>query len=355
MNYINLKHSVHIIIIMLGFACNFNCKYCMQHEFKTDKMKVECNPEVIDFIKEQASINERININFFGGEPLLYFNTIKDIVLSLSKLDNISYNLITNGSLLNEETVNFINEHNIPVCISWDGRNTKLSRGIDVFETNKDNIFKLKNGFSVSSVLNAYNSPKTILEDVFELNKEYKKVYNTDIEYNIDNIYYLENSNSDIFLLDFEKYKNDVEELINKYIYDNKNTNYFEQKYVSDFMNMIKSYDENQILEFPACRNGINVLNIDLNGNLYLCHNNSDKVLGTIHSNSNDYYNKYEEYNNILPNYYLEHCKTCSVKYCCSKGCMLLSEDELKNFYCKQKKMLLSPILEKLIEYSKTL
>lgn len=353
MNLIKFDNNIDVIFIMLGFACNFNCNYCLQHEFKTTEICTSYNKDIIVFIKEQANKNEHITINFFGGEPLLYFNVIKDIIKDLDGVSNITYNMITNGMLLNDETISFINEYNISVCISWDGCNTKMSRGIDIFETNKKNIFKLKNGFSISSVLNAYNSPKTLLKDLDGLNDEYRVVYNDDLLFNIDNLYMLDNSNSDVFLLDFKKYREDIEYLTTKFIYDNSNITYAEFNYISGIIEHIKQYNENDVMVYSPCMNGIKVLNIDLNGNLYLCHNNSNKNLGNIYSNIEDYINKYREYN-LLPSYFNTYCKGCSIECCCSKGCMLLSEVELKDFYCKQKRMLLEPVLEILLEYSKS-
>lgn len=352
MEFIKFPHKVHTIFFMLGFACNFNCKYCLQHEFKSNKVCLSYNPQIIDFIKEQTVQNKHIDINFFGGEPLLYFNVIKDVVHKLKSVNNISFSMLTNGSLLNDDTVTFINENNISVGISWDGRNTKLSRGVDIFETNKENIFKLKRPFFVSSVFNAYNSPVQLLNDLDELNEEYKKIYDVNMSFNIDNLYYLDNINSDVFLLDFKKYEQDLEYLIDKFINDNENITYAEFNYINGFIESIKQYDENYSMVYSPCMNGIHVLNLDLQGNLYLCHDNSDKILGNIYSSIEEYTKQYRLYNNILPNYCESECKECSVRFCCSKGCMLLSKDELKIFYCVQKKSILEPIINKLIEFS---
>lgn len=354
MDFIEFPHKVHTIFFMLGFACNFNCKYCLQHEFRNNKIYLTYNKQIIEFIKRQAEQNNHIDINFFGGEPLLYFDIIKDVVHQLKYVDNISFSLLTNGSLLNDTTISFINEHNINVGISWDGRNTKLSRGIDIFETNKENIFKLSRPFFVSSVLNAYNSPLQLLNDLDSLNEEYKNIYNTNVPFNIDNLYCLENTNSDVFLLDFKKYEQDLEFLINKFMYHNDMLTYTEFNYINGIIESIKQYDENCVMIYSPCMNGIHVLNIDLEGNLYLCHDNSDKVLGNIYSNIDDYMNKYKSYN-ILPQYCETECKECSVRFCCSKGCMLLSKDELKNFYCVQKKSILEPIIKTLLDFSNSM
>ena len=106
--FIQIPYKIDTIFIMLGFACNFNCKYCLQYKNKTHEVITSFNEEIIDFIRYQASINEHIRINFYGGEPLLYIDTIRKIVSSLHNIENIHFSLITNGSLLDKDIIDFI-------------------------------------------------------------------------------------------------------------------------------------------------------------------------------------------------------------------------------------------------------
>lgn len=352
------NNSVDTIFIMLGFSCNFNCLYCMQHEFKTDNVvNLSYNTDIIEFIKLYACKqpdDNPLRIIFFGGEPLLYFETLKDIILNLKDV-NINYSIITNGSLLTDEIIEYLNSNNICVSVSWDGKTTKLSRLIDVFETNKENIFKLDN-FYISSVLNAYNSPKSVLDDILNISNEYNALYDTNkfIGFNLDNLYDLGNCNKDVFNINFDKYREDILDIITRYINDQENCSETEFVYINNIIDMIKSYqeydEESNNKQYSPCMNGIKVLNLDLQGNLYLCHNNLDKKLGTIYSSVDEYMEKYFTYNKNFK-FYVENCVECPIRFCCDGGCMLLSEDEKKNYFCKQKKAMYLPIIESLIHY----
>jgi uncharacterized protein len=329
----------------------------MQHKFKDVIINQIYNEDIIDFIKLYASSKSKENplsLIFFGGEPLLYFDIIKKLISKLYG-ENINYSLITNGSLLNDEIVTFLNNNNISVSISWDGFNTKKSRLIDVFDINKDNIFKL-NRFSISCVLNAYNSPKSVLDDFAILDEEYMKHYgvNEHIEFNLDNLYKLDNCNDDVFDIDFNKYNSEILDIVTRYINNPKSCSYPEFVYINSIINNImeyKEYDETINNKcFSPCMNGIQVLNLDLQGNLYLCHNNIDKKLGTIYSNYDEYIKQYICLNDN-PKFYIENCKDCSIRFCCDGGCMLLTEEEKKQYFCKQKRMIYLPIIESLLNY----
>jgi hypothetical protein len=86
-----------------------------------------------------------------------------------------------------------------------------------------------------------------LLEDIDKLNNEYKEFYQDNLMFNIDNLYMLDNSNSDVFLLDFKLYRDDVKYLMNKFVYDNCNITYAEFNYIGGIIERIKYYDENTI------------------------------------------------------------------------------------------------------------
>lgn len=129
-----LKRKVHTVFLMLGNNCNMNCKYCLQHPLVTRQLTNKVNPEIYDFLKECAEelgVNQKLHIQFYGGEPLLYFETIKEVVKHTK--DYCWFSVITNGKAVTKEMVTFFNTYNMPVTISWDGPNVLETRGYDVF------------------------------------------------------------------------------------------------------------------------------------------------------------------------------------------------------------------------------
>lgn len=346
---ISFSYKIDKIFIMLGFSCNFSCKYCLQHEQKC--ITKVYNTDIILFIK-----NHNIkNIYFYGGEPLLYFDIIKNIVQQLESIKDINFNIITNGSLLTKEIVTFLLKYNFNVGISWDGRNTSLSRGVDVFKTNKENIFSLKNGFTISGVLNKFNSVKTFLEDVNEINNEFKEETNSliDIKFNLDCIHNPTHSNDEIYHIDYTKIETEMKELTYNFFHNHNKNSSIENQYIQDFINKVYNYEEyNEIQpnKYSNCGNGTYVLNINLDGNLYLCHNDSTTCLGNIYSSYDEYVLNYIKFNKMSM-FYKKYCKHCSVRFICDGGCMLCDEEERINSFCLQNKAMFEAIIEGILAY----
>lgn len=104
------KDKLERIYIKLGTSCNLKCKYC-----HVERKDIQFNPAILPILKD---LNLR-RITFGGGEPLLYWNVIKQIVLYLG--DNVQYKVVTNGTLFTEEIVEFCNQYNFLFFISVDG------------------------------------------------------------------------------------------------------------------------------------------------------------------------------------------------------------------------------------------
>ena len=122
------------IVIKLGGSCNLHCKHC--HCLKAE---YDYNPDIIKYIKD----NSYKQITFCGGEPTMYFELIKKIVEALNK--DYVYKLVTNGTLLTNEMVDFFNIYNFHVGMSYDGNNHSrdnsfLGRYRKVTKINKNGI-----------------------------------------------------------------------------------------------------------------------------------------------------------------------------------------------------------------------
>lgn len=98
------------LVIKLGGQCNFNCPHC--HSKKQD---FKWNNDVLDYIDK----SNFTDITFSGGEPLLYFKYIKKIIKRFG--NRFKYKIVSNGSLINDSIVKFINTYNIHIGFSYDG------------------------------------------------------------------------------------------------------------------------------------------------------------------------------------------------------------------------------------------
>ena len=126
MSYISTEQTSKIITITLTQSCNLNCTYCYENHKSEKWMSPDQACSIIQ--KEIALLdkNRSIEIDLFGGEPFIKFDTIKTIVEFVEK-NYSEYNIVvfitTNGTLLNEERKQWLKEHtHILQCgLSYDG------------------------------------------------------------------------------------------------------------------------------------------------------------------------------------------------------------------------------------------
>ena len=105
--------------------CNLACTYCYIDKEKST-MPLTVADRVVDFIYQNTPIQERLDIGFFGGEPLLEFDLLKQIVDKIQ--DHKSFDpgrvilsIVSNGTLFSRQIAEFLQEKNISLCISCDG------------------------------------------------------------------------------------------------------------------------------------------------------------------------------------------------------------------------------------------
>ena len=111
--------------------CNLRCPYCFAKDgtYNTPKdyMTFEVGKAAIDFLIEKSGKRQNLEVDFFGGEPLMNMNVVKQIV-EYAKAEtakagkNINFTMTTNGVLLNEENRKWLNDNMTNVVISIDGR-----------------------------------------------------------------------------------------------------------------------------------------------------------------------------------------------------------------------------------------
>ncbi|RBP68346.1 uncharacterized protein DES36_103108 [Alkalibaculum bacchi] len=129
-NFIN-NTVIKAMCLHVSHDCNIRCKYCFasQGDFQGDRllMDEETGKKAIDFLIENSKGRRNLEIDFFGGEPLLNFELVKTLVdygREQEKIHNknFRFTMTTNGVLLDEETMEYINENMHNVVLSIDGR-----------------------------------------------------------------------------------------------------------------------------------------------------------------------------------------------------------------------------------------
>jgi len=172
-NPVGKSDKIHTLKIQLGLSCNYSCEYCLQRFVPT--AEETSNKHIDHFIKmvsKKLSESPK-NIQFWGGEPLVYWKTIKPLSYKLKELyPKASFLMITNGSLLTSEVIDWIEELNVNVGISHDGPGQSI-RGPDPFEDAdiRKNILTLfekrPKNTSFNSMLHRRNFNRKEIQDFF--------------------------------------------------------------------------------------------------------------------------------------------------------------------------------------------
>jgi uncharacterized protein len=111
-------------------SCNLRCRYCYIDGgvlSRTWRMKRQVARQAIDFVLKLNPKVEKLGISFYGGEPLLNFDVVRDTMNYANQraaelgLPPVDYHLSTNGTLLRDEMVDFLAGQNINVLVSLDG------------------------------------------------------------------------------------------------------------------------------------------------------------------------------------------------------------------------------------------
>ncbi len=121
---------------MLTEECNFRCAYCSQTR-RRQRLGFSTLAKAIDFFR--PFFGPGCYVSFYGGEPLLAFNELKRAVEYVEKLSKkndreVRYALTTNGSLLDEEILGFLEEHEFTLMLSFDGQAQDISRKKGTFD-----------------------------------------------------------------------------------------------------------------------------------------------------------------------------------------------------------------------------
>jgi len=352
---LKIRHYVGTIFVMLGSSCNLNCKYCMQHALiETPVPARNLDAGIIDFIAAHAAESDKpLDVRFYGGEPLIYMDDIRQIVhLLKEKQANVRFSIISNGKLLTEEIVQFFNAHNFEVAISWDGDNVSDTRRYDVVKEHRAELLQIDN-LSIDGVLTSYNYIYDFLQANVSLQDEYKKLHGYTYKVFTDEIMDCDNSSRELTNVDLKRVYEQSEAVVKKALSDEVEHSTlsrmcFEIFYRAVFRSMIS---EKSCLskDYCACSNAVCTINLDLDGNLYQCHNNWKKV-GNIFLDNYETYMAHAVINeNISRHNHENHCKDCEASLMCSTGCPLIGQPmREKTGYCEMKKASFLPFIKEI-------
>jgi uncharacterized protein len=129
------------IKITMGLKCNYACSYCNQAHQPHDPVGgPEDAEELIQKIKTNFNFTtyDRFRLEFWGGEPLVYWKTLKPLAEKVRKVyPNASFNIVTNGSLFDRDKIDWFNQMGFSIGMSHDGPLHAQNRGPDPLDEPK--------------------------------------------------------------------------------------------------------------------------------------------------------------------------------------------------------------------------
>ena len=122
---------VKALCLNIAHTCNLNCEYCFasQGKYKGERavMSFEVGKRALDWLIENSGSRKNLEVDFFGGEPLMNFEVVKRLVayarsIEKEKGKNFRFTLTTNGLLIDDDVIEFANKEMSNVVLSLDGR-----------------------------------------------------------------------------------------------------------------------------------------------------------------------------------------------------------------------------------------
>ena len=110
------KWTLKALCLHVAHTCNLNCSYCFaaQGNFHGERglMSFETGKRAIDFLIENSGFHKNLDIDFFGGEPLMNWDVVKQLVIYARSIEkdagkNIRFTLTTNGVNINDDVIDF--------------------------------------------------------------------------------------------------------------------------------------------------------------------------------------------------------------------------------------------------------
>lgn len=307
--------------------CNLNCRYCIAKQGKYDNpgkvMSLEIAQKSVDLLIDSAVVNQSkyITIGFFGGEPLLVFDLIKEIVSYANKKTPkdifVQYLITTNGTLLKSSYADFMQENQFRVMLSIDGdKNTNDSNRIypDGFGSYDDVVRAMRLLLGKIPV----NARITVTEGFPSIDSSIKDILSLGIK---KITYAVDYSISDSA---FRSFLASIKELFDDYLISIRNQDFYDISNITEPITSIVLQKRKR----THCNAGISYLSVSAEGEIYRCPRFTGNKLfsyGNIQetkrdqiSIATDQFKKSVFKNNGEKN---TSCATCPFKYLCGGMC----------------------------------
>ncbi|MDD2396650.1 MAG: thioether cross-link-forming SCIFF peptide maturase [Tissierellia bacterium] len=326
-----IKPVIKAMCLNMTHDCNLRCEYCFasQGTYNGEKafLSFETGKKAFDYLVKSSGNRRNLEVDFFGGEPLMNFDTIKKLVdygRSLEKEYNkhFRFTVTTNGVLLNEEKINYINENMDNVVLSIDGRKEtndrmrKTINGKGSYDLIIDNYkkFIVKRGNKDYFVRGTYTSNNLdFCEDIIHMRESgFDKISVEPVVAKPDEKYALKEEHVEILKKEYEK-------LAEYFIQSNNDKN---KRFQFFHFNIELDGGPCIYKRSIGCGAGTEYVAVTPAGELYPCHQfigTEEFIIGNVDEGITNQV-VVDKFKNISVND-KPVCRNCWAKYFCSGGC----------------------------------
>lgn len=321
---------VKALCLHIAHDCNLACKYCFAEEGeyhgRRALMSFEVGKKALDFLVANSGNRVNLEVDFFGGEPLMNWDVVKQLVAygrSLEEPNNkkFRFTLTTNGVLLNDEVMEFVNKEMSNVVLSLDGRKEVNDR-MRPFRTGKgsyDLIVPKFQKLAESRNQTNYYIRGTFTRNNLDFSEDVKHFADLGFkQMSIEPVVGPEEDPYSIREQDLPQIMEEYDKLALEYIDRYKKGNGF------NFFHFMIDLTQGPCVykRLSGCGSGTEYLAVTPWGDFYPCHQfvgNEDFLMGNV----DEGITKPEivkEFGNCNV-YSKEKCKNCFAKFYCSGGC----------------------------------
>lgn len=326
----NPQHVIKAMCLNVSHDCNLRCTYCFasqgDYDGSREVMDLETGKKALDFLVAHSGNRRNLEVDFFGGEPLMNWEVVKALTLygeelNRTKNKNLRFTLTTNGLGLNDEVNAFLNEHMKNVVLSVDGRRdvndrmrpTANGRGsFDLIvprikrfiESRGDKEYYIRGTFTANNL--------DFGEDAKEFHRlGFEKVSLEPVVTDPEKSYALRDEHLPRILEEYERFAEDYVEI---------------RKHDKDFLffHYLIDLDGGPCLakRSVGCGAGVEYICVTPKGEIYPCHQfvgETDFLIGSLDEGitRKDIVEEFQHANVFTK----EDCRSCWAKFYCSGGC----------------------------------
>ena len=321
---------VKALCLHIAHDCNLRCSYCFagtgEYMGHRSLMSLEVGKKAVDFLIENSGNRRNLEVDFFGGEPLMNFDVVKGIVEYASEKEkesnkNFRFTITTNGILLDEEKRAYINENMHNVVLSLDGRkeiNDEVRKRIDG-KGSYDRILPL-----IKKMVDERGEKDYYVRGTFtrkNLDFSADVLHLADLGFDqisVEPVVAAKDSGLDIRNEDLKAVCDEYERLAKEYVDRRKNGQWF------NFFHFMIDLEGGPCIakRLRGCGSGTEYLAVTPEGELYPCHQfvgHKEFNLGNVFDGLNG--NPIREIFSDTNVYTKPQCNSCWAKFYCSGGC----------------------------------